>query len=83
MPYLYLNDFNFFFFFYLFFRLAALPEKPPAIDWAAYKAKIPNAAFVDTIKQKYEALQIPYPKSNVNDAINAKEQELVRIIPLL
>ncbi|XP_034239900.1 ATP synthase subunit d, mitochondrial-like [Thrips palmi] len=56
-------------------RVAALPEKPPAIDWTAYKNKIP-AAFVDSIKQKYEAIQIPYPKSNVDDAINAKEQEM-------
>lgn len=56
-------------------RLVSLPEKSPPIDWAAYKAKIPNAAFVDAIKQKYEAVQIPYPKSNVDDIINSKEKE--------
>lgn len=56
-------------------RVAVLPEKPPAIDWAAYKNKIP-AAFVDTIKQKYEAIQIPYPKNNAEEVINAKEQEM-------
>ncbi|KAJ1531515.1 hypothetical protein ONE63_000190 [Megalurothrips usitatus] len=57
--------------------LAALPEKPPAIDWATYKTKLSNPAFVDAIKQKYEALQIPYPKSNVDSDINNQEQELV------
>uniref|UniRef100_A0A1D1Y014 ATP synthase subunit d, mitochondrial n=1 Tax=Anthurium amnicola TaxID=1678845 RepID=A0A1D1Y014_9ARAE len=56
-------------------RVAALPEKPPAIDWAAYKNKIP-AAFVDSIKQKYEAISIPYPKNNAEAVINAKEQEM-------
>uniref|UniRef100_A0A6G1S6F5 ATP synthase subunit d, mitochondrial n=1 Tax=Aceria tosichella TaxID=561515 RepID=A0A6G1S6F5_9ACAR len=56
-------------------RLVSLPEKPPAIDWAAYKSKI-SPAFVDSIKQKYESIKIPYPKSNVDDIINAREKEL-------
>lgn len=60
----------------------SLPEKPPAIDWATYKAKIPNAAFVDAIKQQYEAISIPYPKSNVDEMINAKEKSLVSIFNL-
>ncbi|KAE8748908.1 hypothetical protein FOCC_FOCC004313 [Frankliniella occidentalis] len=55
-------------------RLAVLPEKAPAIDWAAYKSKI-SPAFVDAIKQKYEAISVPYPKSNVDDLINNSEKE--------
>ncbi|KAK3930727.1 ATP synthase subunit d, mitochondrial [Frankliniella fusca] len=56
-------------------RLAALPEKAPAIDWAAYKSKL-SPAFVDAIKQKYEAISIPYPKSNVDELINTADKEL-------
>merc|ERR1711963_1253899 len=62
----------------------ALPEKAPAIDFAAYKPKIAVAGMVDEFQKKYEALDIPYPKDNLTATIDQqavqKKQEYQKFV---
>merc|ERR1711872_26336 len=53
----------------------SLPEKLPAIDWAAYKGRV-APAMVDDFQKKYEALQVPYPKDTTASAIAAEAGEV-------
>ena len=44
----------------------------PALDWATYKARIPQAAMVADFEKQYGALQIPYPKDTVSASLDAQ-----------
>lgn len=58
-------------------KMTALPENPPKIDWASYKAKIPVAGLVDQFQKQYEALQIPFPADTESAKINEDEKKLL------
>ncbi|XP_078510613.1 ATP synthase peripheral stalk subunit d, mitochondrial [Lissotriton helveticus] len=56
-------------------RLAVLPEKPPAIDWAHYRTAVARAGMVDEFEKKFSALTIPEPVDTQTAKINAQEAE--------
>merc|ERR1711915_232902 len=50
-------------------KVITLPESVPAINFAAYKARIPVAGMVDNFQKEYEALKVPYPADTVSQQI--------------
>ncbi|XP_026936403.1 ATP synthase subunit d, mitochondrial isoform X1 [Sagmatias obliquidens] len=60
-------------------RLAALPEKPPAIDWAYYKASVAKAGLVDDFEKKFNALKVPAPEDKYTAQVDAEEEKDVKI----
>uniref|UniRef100_A0A8C5WLZ3 ATP synthase subunit d, mitochondrial n=1 Tax=Leptobrachium leishanense TaxID=445787 RepID=A0A8C5WLZ3_9ANUR len=56
-------------------KLTSLPENPPAIDWAHYRAVVAKAGLVDEFEKKYKALSVPEPKDTQSETINAQEKE--------
>nr|XP_010329730.2 ATP synthase subunit d, mitochondrial-like [Saimiri boliviensis boliviensis] len=59
-------------------RLAALPENPPSIDWAYYKANVAKAGLVDDSEKKFNALKVPIPKDPYTALVDAEEKEDVK-----
>ncbi|NP_001084746.1 uncharacterized protein LOC414718 [Xenopus laevis] len=59
-------------------KLASLPEKPPTIDWAFYRAAVQKAGMVDEFEKKFSSITVPVPKDTQTEKINAQEQESVK-----
>ncbi|XP_071964362.1 ATP synthase subunit d, mitochondrial-like [Antedon mediterranea] len=52
------------------------PEKPPAIDWAFYKNKVPVAGLVDKFQKQFESFKVPYPTESVTPMIADQEKQM-------
>ncbi|CAG0893823.1 unnamed protein product [Darwinula stevensoni] len=56
-------------------KMLSLPEKPPTLNFEAYKTRVANAAAVDKLKKQYEAVKIPYPENKYSTKIDQLEKE--------
>ncbi|XP_055097164.1 ATP synthase subunit d, mitochondrial isoform X2 [Symphalangus syndactylus] len=63
-------------------RLAALPENPPAIDWAYYKANVAKAGLVDDFEKKVKSCAEWVSLSKARIVEHEKEMEKMKnLIP--
>jgi len=56
-------------------RVHENPEKPPEIDFAAYKKLVNNKAAIDQLEKSYKALSISYPPETLSAQIDAQEKQ--------
>uniref|UniRef100_A0A023FIP3 ATP synthase subunit d, mitochondrial n=1 Tax=Amblyomma cajennense TaxID=34607 RepID=A0A023FIP3_AMBCJ len=55
-------------------RVLSLPENPPQIDFAMYRARIGNPALVEQFEKAYKAFHVPYPIEHLSPQIDAEER---------
>ncbi|RUS80380.1 hypothetical protein EGW08_011845, partial [Elysia chlorotica] len=53
-----------------------LPENLPKIDFAAYKARLPDPAMADRFEKAYAALSIPFPVDKANMLKQVEDEHL-------
>ncbi|GFS07394.1 ATP synthase subunit d, mitochondrial [Elysia marginata] len=55
-------------------KVHTLPENLPKIDFASYKARLPDPAMADRFEKAYAALSIPYPVDKANMLKKVEEE---------
>ncbi|XP_054722392.1 ATP synthase subunit d, mitochondrial-like [Uloborus diversus] len=58
-------------------RVMSNPEKPPAIDFEAYRSRLPNRAMVDEFEKQYKSIKVPFPADNLTAQVDEQEKKLV------